>query len=196
MDYNLVENLALQAKDGDIKAKELLAQQFTPFILNISKRSFINSYEFSDIKNECYRILFKCVSMYNPDNHRFVAYASNGIKNSVNHLIRRSIKRSGSEGSEAYIFESSLENILYSDIEHIEDFILAEEYRSKLSFAMKSLEAHEQDLIAYVYFQGHSLKKYSELKGIPYHTAFNRKNRILKKLKNKLDIKGNPYYLN
>lgn len=196
MNYDHIENLALQAKCGDAKAKGLLAEEFTPFILNISKRSFINSYEFSDVKNECYRILFKCVNMYNPDKHRFVAYATNGIKNSVNHLIRRSVRRTSSEGPDAYIFGEGLENILFCDLEHVEDLVIREDYRTKLAFAMRKLEVHEQELLTYIYFRGYSLKSYSDFKGLPYSTVFSKKNRILKKLKGMLNILKSPAYLN
>ena len=33
--------------------------------------------------------LFKCVSMYNLEKHRFVAYATNAIKNNMGDLIKR-----------------------------------------------------------------------------------------------------------
>jgi hypothetical protein len=54
-------------------SKEKLAQEFRPFLLNISKRTFIDGYEMHYIQNECYKPLFKCVSLYNLERHRFVA---------------------------------------------------------------------------------------------------------------------------
>ena len=114
MDYNDIENLVNLAKANDRNAKEELMVKFTPLILNLSKRSFVNSYEFADIKNECYHTLFKCVSLYNLDKHRFVAYATNAIKNSVNFLIRVSIRRNESDGPTAFILDGKLENTIYS----------------------------------------------------------------------------------
>ena len=75
MDFNEIENLVELAKANNKTAKVELMVQFTPLILNLSKRSFVNSYEFADIKNECYHTLFKCVGLYNLDKHRFVAYS-------------------------------------------------------------------------------------------------------------------------
>lgn len=37
MDYIYIENLVLSAKNGDKYSKELLALEFHPFIINISK---------------------------------------------------------------------------------------------------------------------------------------------------------------
>lgn len=59
MDYNIIENLAIAAKQGNTKAKEALAAEFTPLILSLSRKSYINSYDFEDIKNECFKTLFK-----------------------------------------------------------------------------------------------------------------------------------------
>ncbi len=42
-----------------------------------------------DLQHECYQSLFKCLSLYNLDKHRFVAYATNAIKNNMNDLIKR-----------------------------------------------------------------------------------------------------------
>ena len=92
MNYKYVENLVRLSKNGDMKSKERLLEEFKPFIINISKRTFIHGYEFEDIMNECYKILLKCISLYKLENHRFVAYATNGIKNNINDLIRNSIK--------------------------------------------------------------------------------------------------------
>ena len=65
MDFNEIENLVELAKANNKTAKVELMVQFTPLILNLSKRSFVNSYEFADIKNECYHTFFKCVNLFN-----------------------------------------------------------------------------------------------------------------------------------
>lgn len=95
MNYPHIENLVLKAKDGDTPAKEALAFEFATLIQNLSRKTFVNSYEAFYIKNECYRTLYKRVNLYNADSHRFVAYATNAIKNTVNHLILVSEGRGG-----------------------------------------------------------------------------------------------------
>jgi RNA polymerase sigma factor (sigma-70 family) len=196
MDCQYIEDLVLEAKQENIKAKETIANEFTPLILKLSKKSYINSYDFEDIKNECYKTLFKCLNLYKPDEHRFVAYATNAIKNSVNHLIRVSVRRNDAEGPGAYILDGKLDNMIYSPIESIEDIVLKQVDKGKLKVAMKYLNAKEQELIAYIYFKGYSLKKYSELKGITYYEAASSKTRILDKLKAYLNSNVKKGYLN
>ena len=143
MDYNEIESLVELAKANDKNAKEELMIKFTPLILNLSKKSYVNSYEFADIKNECFHTLFKCVNMYNLDKHRFVAYATNSIKNSVNLLIRTSIRRNGSEGPQSFILDGKLENTLYSDLEDPSNFLLSKIHRSNLKLAFNRLNIDE-----------------------------------------------------
>ena len=187
MNYNEIENLVALAKENDKKAKEELMVKFTPLILNLSKKAYVNSYEFADIRNECYRTLFKCVHLYNLDKHRFVGYATNAIKNCVNLLVRVSIRRSLSDGPEAFTMDGKLENILASAEEDPSDFILSKLYISKLNAAVKALDAEEQELLNYIYYKDLSLMKYSKLKGITYSAAISRKNLIFYKLKKDLN---------
>ncbi|MBC8062094.1 MAG: sigma-70 family RNA polymerase sigma factor [Clostridiaceae bacterium] len=191
MDYNEIESLVELAKANDKNAKEELMMKFTPLILNLSKKSFVNSYEFADIKNECYHTLFKCVSVYNLDKHRFVAYSTNAIKNSINLLIRVSIRRNTAEGPEAFILDGKLENTICSDLEDFDSLMLNKLYTNRLNAALKTLSPIENELVKYVYFQKHSLKKYSQFKGISYPLVITMKNEILYKLKRNLNSQLN-----
>lgn len=187
MDYNKIESLVRQAKDGDVKAKEELTTEFTPFIINLSKKSFVDSYEFEDIKNECYSTLFKCVKLYDCDKHRFVAYATNAIKNSVNNLIRVSVRREKTEGPGAFILDGNLENVLTSNLDEVDDYICDMLYSSKLKNVMKELSPSERELLDFVFFKKYTLIKYAKLKEIPYSTLVNRKNILLNKLRKMLN---------
>ena len=106
MDFSYIETLVKKSKDGDSASKEELALQFKPFIINLSKKTFIDGYDKQDIMNECYRILFRCVDIYDTSRHRFVAYATNGIKNSINDLIEKNISRSHLEGASTLVLEN------------------------------------------------------------------------------------------
>jgi len=191
LDYNEIESLVKLAKANDKNAKEELVVQFTPLILNLSKKSFVNSYEFADIKNECYHTLFKCLSLYNPDKHRFVAYATNSIKNSVKLLIRNSIRRNRSEGPEAFVLNGKLENTISCNLEDFDVVMLNKVYRNRLSAALQVLSSAESELVKYVYFEKHSLKNYSKYKKISYALVINMKNEILYKLKQALYAQSN-----
>ena len=196
MNFNEIENLVANAKLGDTKAKERLVSEFTPLIINLSKKSFINSYEFSDIKNECYKTLFKCVQLYDLDKHRFVAYATNAIKNSVNYLIRVSIRRAPAEGSTSLILDGSLENTLFAETDCLEDILQTAQNKIKLEKALLKLNSSDRELINYIYFKKYTLRKYATLKDIPYSTLVSKKNAIINKLKLELKVKENYKYIN
>lgn len=123
MNYTQIESLVKSSKQGNTNSKELLAEAFKPFILNISKRTFINGYDFYDIQNECFKILFHCLSLYNPETSKFVAYATNGIRKSLNDLIKKSKNRSHAEGHEALILCGCLEHVLPSEIPTTEEIL-------------------------------------------------------------------------
>jgi len=187
MDFNEIENLVELAKANNKTAKEELMVQFTPLILNLSKRSFVNSYEFADIKNECYHTLFKCVGLYNLDKHRFVAYATTAIKNSVNLLIRTSIRRNESDGPRSFILDGKLENTLHSEFEDPNKFLLNKFHIANLKLGVQDLNLNEQELIEYIFYKKYTLKKYSRFKNIPYALVISMKNDILYKLKKGLN---------
>jgi RNA polymerase sigma factor (sigma-70 family) len=193
MNYDEIENLVHLSKTGDTNAKETLIWEFTPLISNLSRKSFIDSYEVADIRNECFKTLFKCVRLYNSDKHRFVGYATNAIKNSINHLIRVSIRRNKTEGREAFILDGKMENILYYN-EGTDTILLSELYQPSLKAALESLALKEQDLVNFVYFKKYSLRRYSEFKGISYSTVVNRKGRILRKLRKALNMPSDDDY--
>lgn len=183
MDFNKIEDLVVQAKQGSKRAKETLAIEFTPLILNLSKKVHINSYDFQDIKNECYKTLFKCINLYKEENHRFVAYATIAIKNSVKNLFKLSTRRVDVVAHAAYIPSNYLENLSCTNFECIEDKIITRLSTSILKEAINNLDYLEQQLIFYVYFKGYSLKKYSSFRKISYYTALCRKSAVLNKLK-------------
>lgn len=39
MNYDYIENLVIQSKDGDESSKEKLIEEFRPFIINLSKKN-------------------------------------------------------------------------------------------------------------------------------------------------------------
>lgn len=177
MDYEYIENLVQNSKSGDKISKEKLVNEFRPLILNIAKRTFLHGYENNDIQNECYKTLFKCLSMYNIESHRFVAYASNGIRNNINDLIKRVKTRSSAEGNEALTLSDTLEDSLPSNEDTIEEALCSKADYDALKSAILSLSKEERELIKFVFLKGNTLAAYASLKNLPYSTA-NRKKKI------------------
>ena len=140
MDYNYIENLVRLSKAGDKYSKEKLIEEFRPFIINISKKTFIHGYEFEDIVNECYIALFKCISLYKIEMHRFVAYATNGIKNNINDLIRKNIKINKICGP-SIVLDNYVEETFKADIPEITE-LLCDKYDCEcLKLAMNKLSS-------------------------------------------------------
>ena len=182
MDYNYIETLVCSSKAGDRKSKEKLINEFKPFIINIAKKTYIYGYEFEDIINECYRILFRCISLYKTETHRFVAYATNGIKNSINDLIKKQLKNSRIQGSSVNSIDKYVEESYKADIPEMSDILCSKHDKISLEYAINQLSPEESDFINYIFFQNKTLKSYAQYKNISYSYASKKKRYILDKL--------------
>ncbi len=182
MDFKYVEMLAKKSKDGDNLSKEKLIEEFRPFIRNLSRKTFIHGYDKDDIENECYKNLFKCLNSYNLEKHRFVAYATNGIKNNLNDLIRKTKNRDNSEGSSTLILSDNLEHTLPSNNLNLEEILCNKCDLEILKTAIKNLTEEEQELIDFIFFKNNTVRLYSNLKNMCYSTAAKRKMDVVKKI--------------
>ena len=191
MNYKYIEKLVKESKTGNESSKEKLAEEFRPFIINISRRTFIHGYDFEDIMNECYRILFKCISLYNIETHRFVAYATNGIKNSINDLIKKQLKNNKIQGSSVNSIDKYIEESYKADIPEMSDILFSEHDKNSLEYAMNQLSTEESDFINHIFFQNKTLKSYAEHNNISYSYAFKKKKYILDKLFMYINIYNN-----
>ena len=188
MDFNYIEALVTKCKNNDELSKEKLAEEFRPLIYNISKRTFIDGYNTHDIQQECYKSLFKCVSMYNLEKHRFVAYATNAITNNINDLIKRIKNRSSTEGNDALSLHGNVkENLLSQEIST--EVLLCEKCDFEdLRQALKNLNEEEKELIDFVFFKNNTVQNYAILKNMCYSTAILRKKLALKKIFNHISL--------
>lgn len=183
MDYKYIEALVIKAKDGDITSKEKLVQEFTPYIINLSRKTFIHGYDFSDIQNECYKYLFKCLSSYNAANHKFVAYATIGIRNNLNYLIRRNLTHSQYDGAPALYHNEDVLNTISSNI-NIEEILCNKIDHSELRHALSLLSDSEKELIHSIFFNNDTIKTYASSKNISCSTVHRKKVHALKKIMN------------
>ncbi|MFL0165113.1 sigma-70 family RNA polymerase sigma factor [Candidatus Clostridium helianthi] len=188
MDFDYVETLVTRCNNNDEEAKEKLAYEFKPFIYNISKRTFIDGYNANDIIQECYHSLFKSVSMYNSEKHRFVAYATNAIKNNMNDLIKRTKTRRSTEGSDALGLHDDVEND-FPELEISTEASLCEmcDYED-LKLALKNLNEEELELIEFVFYKNYTVKEYAYLRNMCYSTAIQKKKNILMKILNNISL--------
>lgn len=190
MNYDYIESLVHKSKINNSISKENLINEFKPLILSICKKTFIHGYENEDIINECYSTLFRCITLYNPESHRFVAYATNAIKNNINDLIKKNKRKSLSQGNEALILSDNLEYIL-CDSNNLEEIVLNNLDYTSLKSALSQLNSDEIELIDFIFFKNNSLKLYSYWKKINYSAATKKKSSILKKLNTLMNVNLN-----
>jgi len=191
MNYEYIEELVIKSKNGDALSKEKLVNEFRPLIINISKRTFLDGYDRYDIHHECYRTLFKCLSLYNLQSHRFVAYASNGIRNNINDLIKRVKSRSSAEGYEALTLSDNLEHSLPSNEDSLEDMLCGKCDCESLKLAINNLSEDEKEIIDFIFFKNNLVTTYAYLKNMPYSTANRRKKVALIKISNYINESNN-----
>ena len=189
MNYEYIENLVTDAKIGDLNAKKALIQEFTPFVNSISRKIFIHGYERCDIKNECFLTLCDCISKYKLNTNSFVGYATNSIKNNLNVLITRLVKRNDFDG--IFSLSDDLENTV--SLNHVieqENKFLEYEYNRLLSAIKNNLSDSERHLVFFLFFKNNTLTNYAYYENISYVTASKRKKKVLEKLKTLILFQG------
>lgn len=191
MDFDYIEELVTKCKDNDELSKEKLAKQFRPLIYNISKKTFIDGYDIHDIQNECFQSLFKSVSMYNLEKHRFVAYATNAIKNNMNDLIKKVKSKSLTQGNDALSLHDDFEKDIPSQEVSTEILLCEKCDFEELKIALSNLNEDEKELIEFVFFKNNTVQNYASLKNMCYSTAILRKKNTLKKIFNNMKINYN-----
>ncbi|MEQ8156637.1 MAG: sigma-70 family RNA polymerase sigma factor [Clostridiaceae bacterium] len=187
LDFDRIEDLAFMARSGSEAAKEELAEKFRPFILSVAGKYNFHGYDFDDKVSECYSTLFKCIKLYKPKMHRFVAYAVVAIKTSMKYLGRTLARRDSSEGASALVLNDCLENILADESFYFEDDLFNRVFIRKLKKAILNLKEEETEMIQHIYMKGNIIRSYADYKGITYGAAVHFKNRVLKKLRNVID---------
>ncbi|MDS0528087.1 sigma-70 family RNA polymerase sigma factor [Clostridium sp. SHJSY1] len=182
MNYDYIESLVISAKSGNKTLKEKLINEFKPFIINFSKKTYIDRYDFEDIQSECYIILLHALEKYNPETHRFVAYATNAIKNSMYAIIKKSIKNNQVQGLNTLTFDGNLGSLDKNKSNCIEDNLIYNITTSELFNALDKLTSSEKELLVFNIFRGNTLKSYAEWKCISRSTAAKKRLNLYNKL--------------
>ena len=188
MNYNIIENLVIESKEGNQKSKEKLLEEFKPFILNISSKTHIDGYSNYDLQNECYAILLKCVNKYNPEKHRFVAYGTNAIKNGLYTLLRNTKRREKLEGTYTLTSDGNLESLNLFSYGAIDDKILKDCELKEINFAINELSKEEKEFLNFIIINNKTVKEYAKNKNISYSSALYKKSLLIKKISNSISI--------
>lgn len=182
MNYQNVESIVKRIKSGDNAAKLELIKQFKQNINSLLRRTYIHGYENEDLENECYGALFHAVKLYDPDKHRFVAYATNAIRNQLYYIGRNTISQKFRNDDTGIIFTPELEKLMVADIDIENDFIKNSTIK-KVDDIILSLNNEERQMVYSLFFESKTLKQYAYENRIPYSAAFYKKNQLIKKIK-------------
>lgn len=183
MDYNKVEQLVLLSKENNERAKEELVKEFTPLIKKLSYKNHIFGYEAIDLESECYQTLFKCVLYYNLNSHRFVAYATNALKNTVYYLIRKTCDKFKQEAIEYVSDPEIIDSTKHVNIQGSEESIYSDDDIEIIKKAVSMLSEKDKDILLFVVANKNTLKDYAAKNNISYSTALLRKKYALNRLK-------------
>ena len=126
--------------------------------------------------------------MYILEKHRFVAYATNAIKNNINDLIKRIKSKSSTEGNDALNLHGNFEKDISSQEISPETSLCEMCDYEDLRLALKNLNEEEKELIDFVFFRNYTVLDYSHLKNMCYSTAIVRKKNVLKKILNNISL--------
>ena len=181
MDVNLIEELVIKAKDGDMKAKEEIIDSFKLLIYKLSHNTYINGLTPSDIEHECYISLLKAIKSYDTNKHRFVAYCTNSIKNNLYSMVRKSVTHNKHEGDERYEYKDWL-GYNITDLVPIDQNIIDDEETNSLNMAIKSLSHDDLEIINELFYKNRAIKEYAYVNHMLYQSVYNKKRRIIKKL--------------
>lgn len=191
MDYKYIESLLLSAKNGYISSVEKLTEEFTPLIKSLCNKTYLTNYTKEDLQEECYLTLLKCIKTYKPESHRFVAYATNAIKNNLNYLIRKNLIHKEITSQDCLTSTGSLDDLNLSSKDKIDEELLHSHIKKTILEAIETLSTEEKELFIYVILKKNTLKSYSELKNISYSSTSKIKANILKRILNYIEYINN-----
>ena len=175
MNYDYIESLVIKSKDKEPEATNKLINEFTPYIINISKKTFIPSYTYEDILSECYTSLLVAIKKYDLNRHRFVAYALTSIKNNL-WLLSKRYNRFHLDSVD-FIDEIATNNI------EVSDTLINNEEATYLTSIISKLSSEEYTLYKYLFIDNKSIKEYAYINNLQYHTVYWMKKNLLYKIK-------------
>lgn len=188
MNYEFIECIVRRIKLTNSKeSKEDLVNEFLPFINLICKKTFISGYETADLQNECIVTLLECISKYNVNSHRFVGYAGNSIKNTLNLLIRVTAIRQKYSSLSDFSLNSTI-NDISSHETSLDEIIILNNDNSMIQKAIEKLSTEEKFLFNYLFINENTLYDYSCIKHFSYTTAKKKKKQLLNKLRGNISI--------
>ncbi|ERI91423.1 Sigma-70 region 2 [Clostridiales bacterium oral taxon 876 str. F0540] len=177
----------MKAKNGSQEDLLKILKQYKPFIFKTARNYNIRNHDLNDFEQIGYMAIINALSKYKAGSCTFSSYVYESIKNAFRYTARQNSKHENSlslnsaqgpyERAEEYI------NCIDSE-ESIEETVLSSEESKDMRNAVAKLSPVDMELVAMLYYEGLSLRKYAEKKGLTYYEARKKKNFVLGKLEN------------
>lgn len=171
-----LEALVVQAKMGDIQAKEEILMILTKSIRYYASRFFIKGYDLEDLMSEGYNTVLKALNMYKIEGNCFYTYSCRSIENTYRHLLR---SNKVPEDKNCITLTDALSDVLDSGEVAVED----KAYINILKLAIDKLPLEEKEVIRKIYLQDHSIGQVARDKGLTYSRVQYLRNKGLTNLK-------------
>lgn len=190
-----MEELLIQAKNNNHKAKEEIIEMYYPLIIKESKRIFLKNRTFEDLIQIGIMNLLKAIKLYDlkRGSQSFSSYALWSIKNGFITLLRSEIKYNDEVSLNNFCKDSDIEIVdsLIDEKTNIEDYIINSFSNIEIISAFNKLDYEEKDIITFLYIENEkpNLSKYCRLKNKDYYYCSKLKIRALQKLKQLLQIR-------
>lgn len=185
LNFDEIEEIVKRIKESDTIAKEELMKEFDIIISCLISKTFIPGYDLEDLRNECYVALFNAVENYNIDQHTFVGYSVQAIKNHVNALLVK-IKRKENLLKK---FQSILvDTSAASSPESVDENLIYESSYETFIEILENLTDEEKDMLVTVILRHYPLKYFAVERNFSYSTAAKRRQALLKKIKKHFDV--------
>ncbi|GAB6168265.1 hypothetical protein JCM1393_07250 [Clostridium carnis] len=168
-----------KAKEGNVDAKETLLEIFNPLIISVGESYYIFDYDQEDIRQIAKLAILKGIeSIDNEKLKYFPAYIAKIVKNTLATEVKKATKRYKliKEDNEEGIKEEAVHKIA------IEDEVVNNINREKLSKALKVLDNKEIALLNKIYIDNITIAEYSRSLEMPYYKVINLHKKIIEKL--------------
>lgn len=181
-----IEASVIRAKNGNKQELLKILEQYKPFIYKTAKSYYIKDFDMYDLTQIGYVSLINAVAKYKSNSHTFSTYAFNTIKNAYKYTARQNNRYNDNFSLNTPIScdeKNSAEFIDHVDsFENLEEDLIKAERAREVRRAVSKLPSEDMELVILVYFNGCSIKTYSEKKDITYLQACRRRKKALEKL--------------
>lgn len=181
--YKEIEKLYLEAKNGDMEAKEALLNKLTPLVISSIRRYYNKKSDYEDLIQEGFEIILKSIEDYDPERGvMLLGYIKTMLKYHYLNKHREKITLSLNEPLE----DGEIIDLIVGEEREPVDILIEEEEYAALLKALNTLTTRQKKALVDFYVKNISIDEIAKNMGISYRTVVNTKTTALKKIKKEI----------